>query len=272
MASNVLSGKTALVTGASSGLGVDFARELAGYGCNLILVARREDRLRAVQAEIQKAYPVQVEICPLDLTAPGAAEQLYQYTQDLAKNGVRPVDVLINNAGFGIYGEHMSIPWEKEHEMLELDIIVLAQLTKLFLKDMLARNFGYILLVSSIGAYQPSPVYASYSAAKSFVLYFGEALNYELRKTNVGISVISPGVTATEFLQVAGQPPSLYQRLIRMKSADVARIGIRAMLKRRPSVVPGWLNGLMTIAVRLTPRRATAAIAYWLMIAGQKQA
>jgi uncharacterized protein len=260
-----LKSKTALVTGASSGLGVDFAREVARRGCDLILVARREDRLRAVQVEIARDHPVKADIIVLDLGAPGAAEQLYQQT---AGSG-RAVDVLVNNAGFGLYGQHMSIPWEKEAEMLHLDMIVVAQLTKLFLKDMLARNYGYVLLVSSIGGYQPSPTYASYSAAKSFVLHLGEALNYELRKTGVGVSVVSPGVTATEFLKVAGQRASLYQRLMMMKSDDVARIGIQAMLKRRPSVVPGFLNALTVWTNRLIPRRASAAASELFMESGQ---
>lgn len=256
MTDNLLRGKTALVTGASSGLGVDFARELARRGCNLVLVARREDRLRAVQQEIQHAYGVGVDTIALDLGAPGAGDLLYQRT---AGSG-RAVDVLVNNAGFGVYGAHMRIPWEKEAEMLHLDMIVVAQLTKLFLKDMLARDFGFVLLVSSIGGFQPSPGYAGYSAAKSFVLNLGEALSYELRKTGVGVTVVSPGVTATEFLQVAGQQQhSPFQRLMMMQSADVARIGVQAMLQRRASVVPGFFNALMVWLNRLAPRRVSAA-------------
>ncbi len=154
--------------------------------------------------------------------------------------------------------------------MLHLDMIVVAQLTKLFLKDMLARDTGYVLLVSSIGGYQPTPTYASYSAAKAFVLNLGEALNWELRKTGVGVTVVSPGVTATEFLKVAGQRTSLYQRLVMMKSADVARIGIEAMLKRRPGVVPGFLNALTVWMNRLVPRRASAAMSEILMESGQQ--
>jgi hypothetical protein len=266
MNETVLKGKTALVTGASSGLGIDFARELASRGCNLILVARREDRLQAVQQEIQQTFGVNVENIVLDLGAPEAAAALYQQT---AGNG-RVVDVLVNNAGFGLYGQHMSIPWEKEAEMLHLDMIVVAQLTKLFIKDMLERNYGYVLLVSSIGGYQPSPTYASYSAAKSFVLNLGEALNYELRKTGVGVTVVSPGITATEFLKVSGQRPSLYQRMVMMKSKDVARIGIEAMLKRRAGIVPGFLNALTVWSNRLVPRRTSALVSEILMEVGQK--
>ena len=158
-----LRGKWALVTGASSGLGVDFANNLASRGSNVILVARREDRLRAVQQEITAQYGVQVEVIAMDLESADAPQRLY----DQLKAGGRAVDVLINNAGFGLYGDFLEIPWERERAMLELDIVTLTHMTKLFVKDMVARRFGYVLLVASIGAYQPSPTYATYSAAKT---------------------------------------------------------------------------------------------------------
>ena len=259
-----LQGTYALVTGASSGLGVDFARQLAARGCNLILVARREQQLRAVQQEISARYGVDVAIIPMDLAQPDAPQTLYDQIMASGKT----VDVLINNAGYGLYGRFTEIEWEREKNMLELDIITLMHLTKLCVKDMVARNVGFVLLVASIGAYQPSPLYASYSAAKSFVLNFGEALNYELRSTNVRCTVISPGITATEFLQVSGQQASLYQRMAMMQSADVTRIGIESMLKGKPSVVPGRLNALTAWSNRLMPRRLSAAIAYRLMTVG----
>lgn len=257
----LLQGKTALVTGASSGLGTDFARILAEHGCDLVLVARRADRLKELQRQITAMRPVKVHAVAMDLSAPSAGQALYDRIQDLGL----AVDVLINNAGFGIHGNFVDIPWEREHEMLELDVVTLVHLTKLFVKDMVVRHFGYVMLVSSIGAYQPSPTYATYSAAKSFVLYFGEALSYELRRTNVKVTVVSPGVTATEFLQVAGQKPTLYQRLLMMPSERVARIGIEAMLKGKPSKVPGLLNALPVQMMRLTPRRAAAALAEVMM-------
>lgn len=258
---NILHGKLALVTGASSGLGVDFARELAKRGCHLILVARREQQLWEVKQELISRYPIEASIMPLDLSNPVASQQLY----DEIKRQGRIVDVLINNAGFGLFGEFVEIPWEQEKSMLELDIVTLTHLTKLYVNDMVGRNFGFILQLASIGAYQPTPTYASYAAAKSYVLNFGEALNYELRHTNVSCTVISPGITATEFLKVAGQKPTLYQRLVMMQSDEVARIGIEAMLKRRSSVVPGWLNALSAWSNRLMPRRLSAAIGYKLM-------
>jgi uncharacterized protein len=259
-----LLGRTALVTGASSGLGVDFARQLAARGCNLILVARREELLESVRAELASRHSVAVDILPMDLAVPDAPQELY----DRVKADGKVVDILINNAGYGLYGPFTEIPWSRERNMLELDIITLTHLTKLFVKDMVARDFGYIMLIASIGAFQPSPLYASYSAAKSYVLNFGEALSYELRTTNVHCTVVSPGITATEFLKVSGQQASLYQRLTIMQSSNVARIGVDSMLRGKPGVVPGRLNALLVWGNRLLPRRWSAAIAERLMVVG----
>jgi uncharacterized protein len=261
MSGAILRGKTALVTGASSGLGVDFARELAAKGANLVLVARREELLQKVREELSGRYGVKVEVITMDLVERDAPQRLY----DQLKAAGTPIDILINNAGYGVYGKFTEIAWERERNMLELDIITLVHMTKLFVADMVARNSGYILQVASIGAYQPSPLYASYSAAKSFVLNFGEALSYELRRTAVRCTVISPGITATEFLKVSGQQATLYQRMVMMQSADVARIGIENMLRGKPSVVPGWLNAVTVWFNRLLPRRMQAATAELLM-------
>lgn len=261
MRDDILKGKTALVTGASSGLGAEFARQLAALGCHLILVARREAPMQDLRRELESRHSVRVSVLPTDLGAPEGVRTLYA---KLKAQGLQ-VDVLINNAGFGLYGEHMQLSWEQEQSMLMLDVVALAELTRLCAADMLQRDFGYILQVSSIAAYQPSPSYAAYAAAKAYVLLFGEGLNYELRKTGVGVTVLAPGVTATEFLKVAGQKASLYQRLFMMQAPRVVRIGLKAMLKRKPSVIAGRLNALVTFSTRFTPRRMTAAIAYRLM-------
>lgn len=259
-----LRGRTALVTGASSGLGVDFATILAEHGCHLVLVARREERLLTLADDLAQRHAVRTHVVPMDLAVPGAPQALHERLrgQNVA------VDVLVNNAGFGIHGEFVDIPWEREEEMLRLDVVALVHLTKLFVRDMVARNFGYVLQVASIAAYQPAPTYATYAAAKAFVLSFGEALSYELRRTRVRVTVLSPGVTATEFLDVAGQRPSLFQRLTMMQSRPVAEAGIRAMLRGRPSTVAGVPNALAAWSQRFVPRRLQAALASVAMRVG----
>jgi uncharacterized protein len=253
--------RTALVTGASSGLGVDFARELAKEGANLILVARREDRLKAVAAEINQEFGVAVDVIPMDLAETGAPQVLYDHLK--AEN--KAVDVLVNNAGYGLFGMFTELSWEKQKQMLDLDIIALTHLTKLFVPDMVARKFGAVLQVASIAAYQPAPTYASYAGAKSYVLLFSEALDHELRGTGVNVTTVSPGVTATEFLKVAGQKPTLYQRMVMMQSPEVARQGIRALLRQQRSVVPGFFNRFSAFLMRFIPRRLMTVLSNVMM-------
>ncbi len=252
-----LQGKTALVTGASSGLGRDFARELARRGCGLILVARRNDRLREIQVEVTSTDTIPIEIISADLNEPQVPAQLYERLQ--ASN--RQVDVLINNAGVGLYGNFADVPWERTEEMLRLDVMVTTEMMRLFMADMVKRHYGYILNVASIGAFQPSPTYAAYSAAKSYVFSLTEAVHYELRRTGVKCTVINPGVTRTEFLSVAGQTPTLYQRMLMMDSAAVARIGIQAMLRGRASVTPGVPNSIFAFMMRFLPYQLAARLA-----------
>jgi short-subunit dehydrogenase len=256
-----LAGKTALVTGASSGLGVDFARELGRLGCNLVVVARREELLKHLQQELSGKFGVTVTVVTLDLSVPEAPQALY----DLMRQQNRQIDVLVNNAGFGLFGSELDIPWAREQQMLQLDIVALTHLTKLFARDMVKRSFGYVLQVASIGAFQPSPTYAAYSAAKAYVLSYGEALNFELRETGVSCTVVCPGVTETEFLQVAGQKRTWFHDATIMTSPEVAHRAIKAMLKRRSAVVPGWINWITAFLTRLTPRPLLAWITYQAM-------
>ena len=254
---DTLHGKTALITGASSGLGADFARQLAARDCQLVLVARRDERLRELQAEISTRYGVSVEFITLDLVENGAPQRLYDQLQGLG----RTIDVLVNNAGLGLYGEFTAVPWAKLQQMLALDIVALTHLTHLFVPAMLERGSGYFLLVASTGAFQPTPTYAAYSAAKSYVLNLGEALHREWRKAGVQCTVLCPGVTRTEFFAVAGQQLTLYQRLMMMESRAVARTGIEALVRGRSCVVAGAFNALFAWATRLLPRQVLARMA-----------
>ncbi len=255
MADASLKGRTALVTGASSGIGEWIARELAARGASLILVARREDRLQTLAKELDEKHQVACEVIASDLGRSGAPQALFERLQG------RAVDILINNAGFGLHGQFADLPWARQREMLEVDVVALTHLTHLFVGPMVARGYGRILQVSSIGAFQPCPSYASYGAAKSYVLQFAEALNVELAGTGVSCTALCPGVTVTEFFQVAGQKPSKLQRATQMTAEEVARIGVQAMLRGKGSVVPGWLNALTAWFVRFLPRRTAAVLA-----------
>ncbi len=219
--------------------------------------ARRVDRLQELQKEITARYRVEADYVAADLSAPDAPQRLYG---DVKAKG-RTVDVLINNAGYAVYGKFQTTEWERTRAMLELDVVALTHLTRLYAADMAARRFGYILLVSSTGAFQPTPNYATYAAAKNYVLYLGEAVHYELEKTGVVCTVLCPGVTRTEFFDVAGQQMAPFQRATAMASAAVARIGIRAMLAGRSCVVAGRLNSLVAWSTRLAPRQFLAAMA-----------
>jgi uncharacterized protein len=251
----------ALVTGASSGLGADFARDLAGRGYDLILVARREDRLRELAAEIERAGAAHVEVVVADLALDADRERVAQSALALTK----PVEVLINNAGLGLYGRFDAIPWTKEKQMLDVDIDAVVHLTKLLTPSMLARKKGYVLNIASTGAFQPTPLYTSYAAAKAFILSFSHALNFEFRGSGVSVTVVSPGITATEFLQVSKQQPTLFQRLTLMQSKAVVAKALAALFARRAAVVPGAFNNLMTKSEALIPNAVKARIAYHLM-------
>lgn len=259
MMSDELKGRTALVTGASSGLGVDFARELARRGANLVLVARRRDALEAVAKELRNSHGVEVRVRPADLSDAPSRERLYRELEG------SNVDVLVNNAGFGLFGRFVESDWEPVNQMLQVDMVALSHLTRLFTPGMIRRCWGRILLIASTGAFQPSPTYASYSAAKSYVLSLGVALNHELRATGVSCTVACPGVTATEFFQVSGQRQTLYQRMTIMPSTKVANLAFKALLAQRPLVVIGRLNAFMAWSTRFMPRTWSAALAYRLM-------
>jgi hypothetical protein len=261
-----LRGTWALVTGASSGLGADFARDLAARGANVVLVARREAPMKALAAELESAHGVSARVIAMDLGDPAAPDAL---AARLAAEGVA-VDVLVNNAGFGVYGPFLEIPWQRERQMLELDVLALVHLTKVFAAEMAQRGRGWILQVASIGAFQPTPTYASYSAAKSFVLSFGEAIAHELRPKGIRVCTVCPGVTATEFLAVAGQKLTLYQRLSMMQSPAVVQSAVRALLRGKTSVTPGLGNAFSAFAMRFTPRRLQAAIASAAMNVGAR--
>lgn len=260
--SDEIDGRTGLITGSSAGLGVDFAKSLAARGADVILVARREEKLRRVAEEIEDEYGVDATPVAMDLARPEAAAELYDEVQRLELQ----VDILVNNAGYGIWGDFLDCPWDEQQSMLNLDILTPVHLTRLFAEDMVERQWGRIMQIASIGAFQPTPKYATYSAAKSFIRSWGEAIDFELRDKGVRCTVVSPGVTETEFFGRAGQTRrTWFQRLTIMDSAKVAEIGVKAMLKGRMSVVPGFLNAINMWMTRFVPRKLLRWVAYLTM-------
>jgi short-subunit dehydrogenase len=256
-----LKGRTALVTGASSGIGESFARQLAAAGANLVLTARRADRLDALAKELTQAHGTVVTTVPLDLGKPGAAAELFLATEGAGT----AVDVLINNAGFGTQERFDRIAWERSAEQIQLNVVSLTELTRRFLEPMLARGRGHVLNVASIGAYMPVPYYATYAAGKAYVRNFTEALAAELRDTDVRVCCLCPGGTRTEFLAVSGQKPTFLVDMAMMSADRCARIGLGALFRGRRNIVSGWANSLMCWSLRFVPRRLVAWMAGLIM-------
>lgn len=240
-----------LVTGASAGIGVELARLFAADGSDLVLVARREDRLRALADELAAAHGVDVDVIVQDLSEPDAAATL---TDRLSEAGTA-VDVLVNNAGFGATGRFAELELERQLAMMRLNIVTLTELTHRLLPQIRERGRGGVLNVASTAGFQPGPSMAVYYATKAFVLHFTEAVREELLGTGVTITALCPGPTWTEFMDVAGlgHPPMF--NLFAMKADRAARAGHRGFRRRKPVVVPGIGNKLGTFLVRLTPRR-----------------
>lgn len=240
---------TALVTGASSGFGAEFARQLAERSFNLILTARRSERLAALRAEINAGSPVQIDLLPLDLAARGAPQQLFDGVLALG----REVDLLINNAGFGLHGNTLELPLDRLREMVDLNCGAVVELSRLFAEPMVQRKQGRILIVGSIAGFQPSPTYAVYAASKVFVDSFGAALDAELHGTGVTVTVVCPGTSPTEFAQVAEQGRSL-MHVGDLPPEEVVRHALDATFAGKRRVVPGWINQVMAGAAGWAPR------------------
>jgi short-subunit dehydrogenase len=247
----------ALITGASGGIGLDLAHCLAEGGHNLILVARSADRLGQLAAEIQSRYHVGAVAVPIDLADPAAPDELYHL---LDEQGL-PVDVLVNNAGFGTHGPFDRADPAEQVQMLQLNVVALTHLTRLFLPPMLAMRRGRILNVASTAAFQAGPLMAVYYASKAYVLSFTEAIAAEVERSGVTVTALCPGPTDTGFQKRAGVENSPLFRANTMTSRDVARIGYRGLMRGQRLVIPGAKNKLLAWATRLGPRRLNAAIA-----------
>jgi len=241
----------ALVTGASSGIGYELAKLFANDGKNIVIVARTQDKLQELKTEIENIYATNVIVLPKDLSNPNSPQEIFS---ELEKEGVK-VDVLVNNAGFGVYGIFSDTDLQEELRMIQVNITSLTHLTKLFLMKMLENKSGHILNVGSTGSFAPVPLEAVYGASKSFVLSFSEALANELRGTGVSVTCLCPGFTDTGFYERAvGKEPNPNKRRQMMDAATIAKAGYKALEKGEAYTVPGLFYKLIPIGIRVFPR------------------
>jgi short-subunit dehydrogenase len=240
---NYFLGRTALVTGASSGLGVEFARELAARGSNLVLVARRRDRMDALAAELREAHGCEVTVIARDLSTYRAGKTLMA---DLERRGLS-IDTVINNAGFGTYGPLATEDPDRIADEVSLNVATLVDITRAAVAGMLERDRGIIVNVASTAAFQPLANFATYAATKAFVLSFTEALWGETERTNVRVLALCPGATATEFFDIAGSDAATGPMA---PAADVIAEAFAALERRKPSVIHGRNNKFAPFAAR----------------------
>jgi short-subunit dehydrogenase len=260
-----LGGHRALVTGASSGIGADLARSLAARGADLVITARREERLAALAAELKG---VKVDVIVADLGKPGAAAALWaRATAD------RPVDLLINNAGFGHFRAFADVPAERDAEMIQLNVTSLVELCHAFLAALPDGKPGWIMNVASIAAWQAAPNFATYGATKMFVRGFSEALHYELKPRGVKVTCLCPGGTHTEFHVTAGAGDyGAIARASMLPSATVAEKGVRALLRGKKTLVTGLLNKLACFFTGLSPRGVSSRASMFILGAPKRAA
>jgi short-subunit dehydrogenase len=248
--------RTSLVTGASVGIGCAIARALAARGDRLVLVARRRDALDALAAELRARHGVAVDVVPQDLTAPDAGRTI---AEAVAALGVE-VDLLVNNAGVGSWGDFWTLDERRELEQIQVNVAALVQLTRRFVPGMVARRRGHVVNIGSTAGFQPGPRMATYFATKAFVLSFSEALAYELRGTGVAVTCYCPGPVATEFGAVSGNEKSmLFARPVAGPDETAADV-LRAIDRRDVVAVQGWALRFSTIFARFLPRRLVVAV------------
>jgi len=247
--------ETALITGASGGLGADIATLFAKDGIHLILVARSKEKLELRAQELSK-YGVQVDVIVSDLAKPGAAGELFEQVKGLGKK----VDYLVNNAGVGLFGKFVETDLQKELDMLYLNINSLTHLTKLVLEEMTERGKGSILNVASTAAFQPGPLMAVYYASKAYVLSFSEAIENELKGTGLTVSTLCPGPTRTDFSNRANLGKSKLFDGGTMDSMSVAKAGYEGVRNGKSIIIPGTQNKILAKSIRFIPRKVVTGI------------
>ncbi|MCF6308151.1 MAG: SDR family oxidoreductase [Flavobacteriaceae bacterium] len=247
--------KTALVTGGASGLGYEFAVLLAKDSYNLILIDIDSDKLTETKNELETIYSIQITTLTKDLSIQNISEEIFEEIGDT------PIDVLINNAGFGLFGTFAETDWAREAAMLNLHIMTTTHLTKLVLKGMIERKSGKILNMSSLAGFQPGPLMTIYYASKAYILSFSEAIANELKGTGVSVTVLCPGQTKTSFQEVVSEKTSENKISFNMGCPkEVATYGYQQMNKRKVVVVPGAINKIISQLPRIFPRNMAANI------------
>lgn len=246
-------GQTALVTGASSGIGAAIARSLGMHGFDLVLVARRQDRLQLLADEISCAGSVKVDVIAADLGASTGTAAVVTALAD------RTIDVVVNNAGAGWVGPFHESPADRQSEIVDINCRALVVLTRAFLPAMMARGHGHIVQIASVAGFMPGPRSSTYYASKAFVVSHSEALRHELKGTGVAITLVCPGPVATEFQRSSGVQKTM-GGAVAMTDVEVADASVAAMLQRRFLVVPGAANFALVVLCRILPRRWSAAL------------
>jgi short-subunit dehydrogenase len=250
--------KTALITGSSNGIGYELAKVLAQKDNNLVLVARSKDKLDELKNELEKSHNIWVYTIGKDLSLPGAASEVY----DELKTKSITIDYLVNNAGFGDFGLFAQSDWNKQEQMINLNVTALAHFTRLFLPDMIRRGGGKILNVASTASFQPGPTMSVYFATKAFVLSFSEAVNNEVREHGITVTALCPGATQSGFQAAASmQDSKLFAGNNFPTSREVAEFGYRAMMKGKAVAIHGFKNSIMANSVRFAPRSLVVKIA-----------
>jgi len=243
----------ALVTGASSGIGEHLARQLAERGHDLVLVARDESRLDALAKELEAAFNVSAQVLPADLTD---ADQLHRI-EDRCHDRAAPIDVVVNNAGFGSFGAFHELDLETEIREIQLNVVALVRLTHAAASEMVPRGSGGILNVSSLAGFQPGPMNATYGATKAFVTSFTEAVHEELKGTGVSVTVLCPGFTRTGFQAAASVPAGDVPGFMWQEAGAVAAAGLDALAKNHAVAIPGNLNKVLGTFSSITPHAIT---------------
>jgi short-subunit dehydrogenase len=249
------SGKWALVTGASAGIGKALAEELARGGTNLVLTARRKERLQSLAQQLQSKYKIETAIFAADLAQTSAPEAVFQFTRARSLE----IDLLVNNAGFGQYGEFHTVETQRLLEMVQVNCSAVLHLTRLYLPVMVAKRRGDVLIVASTASFQAVPYISTYAATKVFDLYLAEGLAEEMKPYGIRVCALCPGTTASEFHKAAGHPE--HSKGPQQSAQTVARNGLKALATGKSYVISGLGNYLGAHAQRLVPRRLVTSIA-----------